>query len=428
VICHAARDLLSDLVDGALLADDRRELEAHLATCGECARELDTLRQTVALLHRVEPARAPAGFVDRVMEQVAPRPWFRRVLADLLVPLGVRLPAGAAAVAMVAIGAVYVFHRTPELQQAARVEVPGGWGEGARSSPFAAKPVTGESLTGGAAVVRPARPSSEPEPAAPAARHTPASAPTVARPAPPHLSVAPLPQSAPAERRDEPEAHKSGREARSAAPSPATPPPTASPESRDVAAPTEATGLAKRPDSRAEATLRAADTEPKAAAEAHRQRAETPPAAPTMSTPLPTPSAPIPRISNQQSSAEGNVARDLALRAPMERSASPPPPAPGVGGESGPGAARMPMPDVTGRLLPRDRASLPSALAEVVARASGFEAARRAEGGDLVVEVFVARAAYPGFTRDVAGLGEWVVTQEPVSLPPTVRVLIRIAP
>lgn len=120
--CHDARESLSAFLDEALGPDERREIEAHLEGCPECRRELERLRQTVALLHRVEPARAPVGFVDRVTEAARPRPWYRRAAAAVFLPLSVKLPVEATALVMVALLAVYVFERTPTLQEAAREE------------------------------------------------------------------------------------------------------------------------------------------------------------------------------------------------------------------------------------------------------------------------------------------------------------------
>jgi len=70
--CDEARARLSALLDEALSPDERGALDAHLATCVDCRRELGLLKNTVALLRAVEPARAPAGFVDRV-RGAAPR-------------------------------------------------------------------------------------------------------------------------------------------------------------------------------------------------------------------------------------------------------------------------------------------------------------------------------------------------------------------
>src|SRR2546425_7534312 len=120
--CHDARDLFPALVDEALGADERGALDAHLATCADCRRELQRFKDTVALLRAVEPARAPAGFVDRVLAAARPVPWPRRLLRSLFLPWPLKLPIEAAAVVLVAVGVVYVFRATPELQQAARLE------------------------------------------------------------------------------------------------------------------------------------------------------------------------------------------------------------------------------------------------------------------------------------------------------------------
>jgi hypothetical protein len=124
VTCHDARPWLSDLLDEALEPARRAEVEAHLLTCPECRLELEGLRATVAMLHRVEPARAPAGFVDRVMQRAIPTPWHRRVAAWLFLPLSIKLPAQAAAIVVIAGLAMLLIERTPELRDAARLEPP----------------------------------------------------------------------------------------------------------------------------------------------------------------------------------------------------------------------------------------------------------------------------------------------------------------
>ena len=120
--CHEARELFSALIDDALGGEERAVLDAHLATCDDCGRELQRFRDTVALLRAVEPARAPAGFVDRVLEAARPTPWPRRWLRALFLPWSLKLPIEAAAIVLVTVGVVYVFRATPELQQAARLE------------------------------------------------------------------------------------------------------------------------------------------------------------------------------------------------------------------------------------------------------------------------------------------------------------------
>ena len=120
--CHDARESLSAFLDEALAPEERQRVAEHLEGCPECRRELARLEQTVALLHRVEPARAPVGFVDAVTAAARPRPWYRRVAAAVFLPFSVKLPAEATAVVMVALLAVYVFERTPALQESARTQ------------------------------------------------------------------------------------------------------------------------------------------------------------------------------------------------------------------------------------------------------------------------------------------------------------------
>ena len=121
--CHDAREWFSGWVDETLTAEEHAALAAHLAGCADCQHELRRFRGTVALLARVERPQAPAGFAARVVDAVRPIPWHRRLVARLFLPLSVKLPAEAAAVLLVGGLAVYLFERTPALQQAARQEV-----------------------------------------------------------------------------------------------------------------------------------------------------------------------------------------------------------------------------------------------------------------------------------------------------------------
>ena len=122
MMCHDARELLSSLLDDALGPAERAALEAHVAACADCGRELEALRATVALLGRLPAAHAPAGFVDRVVAAAYRPPWPRRVLDALFVPLRVKLPIEAMAVLLVSVSALYVYQRTPEVRELARQE------------------------------------------------------------------------------------------------------------------------------------------------------------------------------------------------------------------------------------------------------------------------------------------------------------------
>ncbi len=135
--CDAARERFSEWLDDALDPGARAALDAHLAGCPECAREFDRFRRSVALLARVERPRAPAGFVDRVMAVVQARrePWHRRLVRRLLFPLPVKLPLHAAATLVLAVLALQLLDRSPELEQATRRDAARDVGPGAPAVP-----------------------------------------------------------------------------------------------------------------------------------------------------------------------------------------------------------------------------------------------------------------------------------------------------
>ena len=64
------RGLLSAYIDGEVIESEARRVEGHLALCGECRRELDTLRSTVDLLNRLPELAVPRSFA--LPEALAP--------------------------------------------------------------------------------------------------------------------------------------------------------------------------------------------------------------------------------------------------------------------------------------------------------------------------------------------------------------------
>ena len=121
--CHDAREWFSDLVDDALDAEARAQVDAHLAGVRRVPRasSIASRRRSRCSAPSSRP-HAPAGFVDRVLEAARPTPWHRRLLDRLAAVRLLRFPVEAAAVVLVASLAVYVFQETPALRQAARPE------------------------------------------------------------------------------------------------------------------------------------------------------------------------------------------------------------------------------------------------------------------------------------------------------------------
>ena len=101
------RDLLPDLLHDRLAPDERRRVEAHVASCADCQQELALLRAMRTSLRRTRPANV-AAIVAAVPAYRAParrsRPGWRAAAAILI------LAAGGTSVAVLQRGDVGVAH------------------------------------------------------------------------------------------------------------------------------------------------------------------------------------------------------------------------------------------------------------------------------------------------------------------------------
>ncbi len=96
--CRKVRGLLSEYIDSSLSSDDKSFVEHHLQTCEACSTELESLRGTVQLLHRVPEVPVPRSFtvtVPKLKRESAFGPaslrWLRPVTAIVAVALVVLL-------------------------------------------------------------------------------------------------------------------------------------------------------------------------------------------------------------------------------------------------------------------------------------------------------------------------------------------------
>ena len=69
--CDRLKDLLSLYIDDKLPAEQRRQVDEHLAKCPDCAAELAMLRQAVALAGRLDDLELPDGFHVAVQAKLA---------------------------------------------------------------------------------------------------------------------------------------------------------------------------------------------------------------------------------------------------------------------------------------------------------------------------------------------------------------------
>jgi Putative zinc-finger len=384
--CADARDTLSALVDDALAPAERAAVEAHLSTCADCRRELERLRATVALLQGMERPRAPAGFVDRVVAAARPEPWPRRLGRWLFVPLGVKLPVEAAAVALVAVAAVYVVHRTPELEEVAR--------EGPAPAFRPASPVVpaGKDDARSAQVGSPGSGASSDAPRTPSA--PPASQPQPAAPAPASDALAPKAPAGPrAPVRERSFADKGRSDAKDES------------GARDIeggGGGTVSGGVAKRGQTGTEQSAAGAG----GAAPPASVSSEAAQAPRALATPGPA------------ARASGNVSELDARQKPASA-------VPEVRKE----AKTAPVPDVSGRLAVATPDAAEQALETLVGRLGGRRLARRpdpAAPGRVLVEVEVPREALDELTVGLGKIGRWAPEREPTGSPPRVRVEVSV--
>jgi len=360
--CTETRDLFSALADDALTPAERAALDAHLAGCADCRRELAGLLRTVKLVRAIDPSRAPAGFVDRVLAAARPEPAPKRLARRRLAPWQT-LPLGAAALFLIAGLAVLLFRGSHEQQQAARYQptTPGP----AAQAPTAAPRETGSSATTA---------TRESTPAAPPARSR-------------KLETAKnrVEQPAPAEPRAETTAPRTMAERQVAAPPAAPEGRRANVDSSERAqAPAGERFSSTAEDARADAT--------KDAAKEGKLRQE-----PPASTPPPVgASGVVPSVAAKS--------QTMPQIAPLSRTG----PMTGV-----PAAA----PDVTAQLRVPDVTVAELSLIELAARVGGRQTGRRIDGGRVVVELAVPRDAYAQFVREATALGPLSIERQATERP-----------
>ena len=71
--CREFAEFIADFLDGELPADEREQFERHLGLCGNCARYLETYRQSTALGKRAfddDDASLPSDVPEELVEAI----------------------------------------------------------------------------------------------------------------------------------------------------------------------------------------------------------------------------------------------------------------------------------------------------------------------------------------------------------------------
>lgn len=103
--CEGHRQRFSEYLDDALDQAERDALEAHVAECAACRRELDVWRRTIGAVAGLPVHRPAAGFADRVVRRLSVRAPQRPLVTVLW---SRALPV--AAMLMVVLGLVFSIH------------------------------------------------------------------------------------------------------------------------------------------------------------------------------------------------------------------------------------------------------------------------------------------------------------------------------
>jgi anti-sigma factor RsiW len=66
--CHEVIEIITDYLDGALPADDRRRVEEHLAICDGCTTYLEQMRETIRLTGMLTEEQIPEDQKRELLE------------------------------------------------------------------------------------------------------------------------------------------------------------------------------------------------------------------------------------------------------------------------------------------------------------------------------------------------------------------------
>lgn len=109
---HCSLETVSSFLDGAMREREMQRVESHLASCDDCAQQMEEMRSLVGVLRMMPTVPAPRSFAvpapARVFVAEPARPWWQpapvaNVMAMASPMAGVRAMAAAAALALAVV-------------------------------------------------------------------------------------------------------------------------------------------------------------------------------------------------------------------------------------------------------------------------------------------------------------------------------------
>lgn len=97
--CTKLKELLSEYIDGTLDEQMKAVVEGHLMRCKACSEELASLSVYRKELGSLKSVKAPEGFLEKVHQRLERRFEFEKIMRALFVPVKIKVPLEALAVA-----------------------------------------------------------------------------------------------------------------------------------------------------------------------------------------------------------------------------------------------------------------------------------------------------------------------------------------
>jgi len=151
--CTRTENLLSAYLDGDLPEREREEFAEHLRQCSLCAGEEKALKETLSLLRNLPVEKAPSGLLEGVRRRIGEEKETVPLWKKLFLPLHIKIPLEAAAVALIFLLAYGVQKEMPAKEAPLSPPAKEMAATKAPPSPPAAvergKPATGTEIQGG---------------------------------------------------------------------------------------------------------------------------------------------------------------------------------------------------------------------------------------------------------------------------------------
>lgn len=112
--CKDLETLLPLYPEDALSAKDKKEVEAHLASCESCRQALADLQRTADLMASVPDSEEPPWFQEKIMARVRAEADKKSFIQKWFYPLSFKIPLQVAATLVIAVLAVYLYRSGDE--------------------------------------------------------------------------------------------------------------------------------------------------------------------------------------------------------------------------------------------------------------------------------------------------------------------------